>query len=164
MSLNPDDPQAHRALGLALPEKRDWVGAIGEYREALHRHSADAELEQKLGEALYARGDLTGAVSALRAAASLEPDDAKVRNMLGLGLYGLEDMDGAVAACSEAVRLDPKYTEAYNNLGDALLKKGDRRRPPRGLPPRFRTGAQQFHVGDKLRGHSEATEAIIAAR
>jgi Flp pilus assembly protein TadD len=40
----------------------------------------------------------------------------------------LGDLDGAIAAYSEAVSLDPKYAEAYNNLGDALLKKGDRRR------------------------------------
>ena len=61
-SLHPNDATAHFNLGVALGHKRDWDGAITEYREALRLNPNLADAYVNLGYALgtkvrYARRD-----------------------------------------------------------------------------------------------------------
>ena len=53
-------------LGSTLYQKRDFDGAIAEFREGLRLNPHDAQAHANLGNALRAKGDLDGAIACLR--------------------------------------------------------------------------------------------------
>src|SRR5437870_4520000 len=80
--------------GDQLLEKRDWDGALGEYREAIRLKPNDAEPHYGVGRALGEKKDLEGAQREFREAIRLKPDYAEAHNGLGWILGTKGDLDG----------------------------------------------------------------------
>ena len=59
----------------ALEAKRDWDGAISEFREAVRLKPDSATAHYGLGIALESKGDRAGALEEYNAACKLEPND-----------------------------------------------------------------------------------------
>ena len=73
--VDPNDAQAHLALGSALQKKKDIDGAIAEYRAALSKEPNLAGAHMGLGYCLYAKGDTPGAIRELKAYLQNPPAD-----------------------------------------------------------------------------------------
>jgi tetratricopeptide (TPR) repeat protein len=115
----------HVDRGNQLLEKRDWDGALREYREAIRLKPNHAEAHYGVGRALGEKKDLEGAQREFREAIRLKPDYAEAHNGLGWILGTKGDLDGAIREYREAVRLKRDYARPHGNLGWALSQKGD---------------------------------------
>jgi Flp pilus assembly protein TadD len=82
MTLAPDDGEAHYALGRLLLQNRQAVEAVQEFRAALSRPDAPADIHNDLGIALASAGRLDEAVAELQIAVKLQPDSSEAKNNL----------------------------------------------------------------------------------
>ncbi len=110
------DAKAHFDRGIALVEKGDLDGAIGEYREVIRLKPDFADAHNNLGAALNQKGDLDEAIAESRAAIRLKPDYAIAHNNLGVALDAKGDLDGAIAEWREGLRLKPDDYRTWNNV------------------------------------------------
>jgi tetratricopeptide (TPR) repeat protein len=122
--LNPNNDNVHVNLGLALDNKGDLQGAIGEYREALRLNPNNDIAHYNLGLALDDKGDLEGAIGEYREALRLNPGNETAHINLGSALYKKGNVDAAIAEYHEGLRLNPENDSAHYNLGIALGAKG----------------------------------------
>lgn len=87
-----------------LMERKDFYGAIAEYRQAIARDATNAEAHAKLGMAYHRVGRVEDAETELRQAVRLAPREAQYHAALGDVLYDLAqkkmpaDMDSLRAA------------------------------------------------------------------
>ncbi len=125
LRLNPNDRDAHYALGNALLKKDDLDGAIAEYREALRIDSGYWFARTGIAYVLERKGDVDGAVAEYRAILRRNPNNEMATITLGGMLERKGDLDGATEEYREAVRLAPGHSLAHSNLAWALLRKGD---------------------------------------
>ena len=112
-------------LGLALAEKGDLDGAIGEYHDALEIRPNDVQTHNNLGLALAGKGDHGAAIREYLAALRINPGNPEVHCNLGASLADTGNLDAAIGEYRESLRIKPNITEALNNLGVALAGKGD---------------------------------------
>ncbi|MFN8626820.1 MAG: tetratricopeptide repeat protein [Candidatus Binatia bacterium] len=75
LAIDPNDAQAHLALGSALQKKKDIDGAIAEYRAALSKDPNLAGAHLGLGYCLHAKKDNAGAIRELKAYLQNPPPD-----------------------------------------------------------------------------------------
>ena len=75
MSLDPENSDLHREMGITFLLAKEWKRARVEMIEALRHDRTDADAHNGLGYALEKLGDLDGALSEYHTATQLEPDD-----------------------------------------------------------------------------------------
>lgn len=75
MTLDPENSDLHRELGITFLLSKEWSRARVEMIEALRHDRADADAHNGLGYALEKLGDLNAAVKEYQIATQLEPDD-----------------------------------------------------------------------------------------
>jgi superkiller protein 3 len=117
--------ELHYKQAEALKGKKDWVGAIAEYRQALLMDRNYAEAHNGLCDVLdFDNAHLDEAFSECRDALRLRANYPEAHKNLG-DLLGLKDQwDQAIAEYNEAIRLKPFYSEARQNLADAHNRQG----------------------------------------
>jgi Flp pilus assembly protein TadD len=125
LKLEPNDPDAHYNLGIALQEKGDLDAAITSYNTALGLKPNDPEAHYNLGIALKEKGDLDVAIASFNTALQFKPNYPEAHNNLGIALQEKGDLTAAIASYNTALELKPSYPEAHCNLGIALKEKGD---------------------------------------
>lgn len=79
MSLDPENSDLHRELGITFLLAKEWKRARVEMMEAIRHDQADADAHNGLGYALEKLGDIDGALKEYRIATNLEPDDPSYR-------------------------------------------------------------------------------------
>jgi hypothetical protein len=79
MTLDPENSDLHRELGITFLLAKEWKRARVEMIEAIRHDQTDADAHNGLGYALDKLGDLDGALKEYRRATQLEPDDASYR-------------------------------------------------------------------------------------
>jgi len=82
LSLAPDDGEAHYSLARLLLQMRQPAEAIPEFRAALARPDAPAEIHNYLGIALASAGRLDEAIAELQLAVTLQPASEEAKNNL----------------------------------------------------------------------------------
>ena len=105
-------------------EKRDYDGAIAQFREAIRLTPGDANVHSNLGVALMHQGKVDEAIAAHRQAIRLSPDNSAVHTSIGLALKNQGKLSEAIASFREAVRLAPDSGPAHSNLGLILASEG----------------------------------------
>jgi tetratricopeptide (TPR) repeat protein len=78
-SLDPENSDLHRELGITFLLDHDWKRARVEMIEAVHHDPNDADAHNGLGYALEKLGDTRAALNEYRTATHLEPDDPSYR-------------------------------------------------------------------------------------
>ena len=141
--LQPDSAETHRALTLALFDKRDLDGATAEYRQAIRLGPEDAGAHVNLGLALYVKDDLDGAIAEYREAVRLNPKDPNSHFLLGNALAKKPDLEACITELRDAVRLRPDFAEAHDNLGSALEQKKD-----------LHSALEQYEIAHSLEPHN----------
>ena len=124
IQLEPNDPDAHNNLGIALKELGDLDDAIASYNTALQLKPNYPDAHNNLGNALKQKGDLTAAVASYNTAIKLNPSDPDAHNNLSIALQEKGDLDAAIASYNTALQLKPNDPKTHNNLGIALQEKG----------------------------------------
>jgi Flp pilus assembly protein TadD len=125
LELNPNYPDFHNNLGVALKKQGDLAAAITSYNTALQLKPNYPEAHNNLGNALKEQGDLTAAITSYNTALQLKPNYPDAHNNLGMALKEQGDLPAAITSYNTALQLKPNNPDAHNNLGIALQAQGD---------------------------------------
>jgi Flp pilus assembly protein TadD len=155
LTMNPNDSQAHNALGVVLQSQGRPEAARKELVTAIALAPRGAEAHRNLGALELVRGDHAAAVRELETALSIgddpkvegdlriaeekpaeavpfyetaaeeDPGSAEIRNDLGAALARVGRDDDAIRTYEAALRLDPELYDALMNLG-AILARHER--------------------------------------
>lgn len=111
LRLDPEAPEAMRAMGLALYTiRRDWQGAREYFERALERLPNDADLWERLGWTQRRLGDWSGTLRSFETASRLNPRSAKLfDDLAGNTLLVLHRYDAAIRAYDQALDIAPDF-------------------------------------------------------
>lgn len=132
VSANPNDPVAHRKLGLAYLDRNRFQEAIAELEEAVRLQPESAEVHIELGIALQQSGKVQEAIEAFREAVRLDNTSPEAHFRLAVIYDKMGQCSKAVSALKETIKLRPTDSEAA-----AMLERLDKRRtlyPTKYLP------------------------------
>jgi len=125
LSIDPENPLRHDALGALSFEAGQLDAAIGHYTKSLELNDASASTHYNLGIALAARGSRDAAIAQFERALQIDPDYAQAHNNLGALLWLSGRGQEAEQHLAAAVAARPDNVESRTNLG-ALLADGGR--------------------------------------
>jgi len=121
---NPKDPNAFIELGNQYAEVRDYVNAVGAYRQALVLDPSNAEVLKDLGGALHLIRQSENAKHALRLAVQLNPSLAEAWRNLGVIHADEKDWQAGIDCFERALALDAGWTDGHRYLSVALEGAG----------------------------------------
>jgi protein O-GlcNAc transferase len=168
LRLNPEDAEAHFALGNALY----GLGRLGEaeagYRDAIRRQPNHAAAHCNLGNTLRDLGRPREAEDQYRAAIRIDPDLGVAHFNLGNVLKDLERPGEAETRYRDVIRLMPDLVEAHYNLANTLkqLERPDEAEASYREALRRKPDHVKAHnnLGNLLRDVGRLGEAEIAYR
>jgi len=121
LRMDPNYPDAHVSLGIALMEENKLDDAISHFHVALRIRPIFPRAHHHLGRALARQGRLEEAVSHLAQALKMRSDFVEAYNDLGNALVRLGHRDDAAILYLEALRIEPDNVKAHCNLAVVLL-------------------------------------------
>ena len=124
---NPNDVQAHKALGDAYLFLEEYENAFGSYKEVIRLKPDDAEAYRGIGEAHERVRQYPKALDFYREAVRLDPRFARAQTDLGKTLVRLFQYKDAIGPLKEGIRLTPRGKvghDDYFSLGEAYLHAG----------------------------------------
>jgi len=125
LSMDPQNAEAYRLLGLGLGSMGQYVPAIHALMESLARDVTNADTYYDLGLTLHGEGDDASATASYRQAIHLKPVFWQAHSDLALVLHEEGKLDEAIAEYREAKNLAPEEASIRNNLGNTYCDKGD---------------------------------------
>lgn len=130
IALNPNDPAAHRSLGILLRRTGDLQGSALELRKAgdlaskAERH-LNAEVHIHTAKQYLMKHDVTHSIDELQSALTAEPDSANANVLLGMALSEIGKWSDARKAFASALRESPSDPAILFNFGVFLGREGD---------------------------------------
>ena len=121
VALDPELPQAHAAVGQALPFGPARAGA---FRQAIELDSLYAEAHQWLGETLSHLGRHAEAVEEGRIAIELDSMSRAANLDYGRNLMRAGRLGEAVAQFKKMIDRDPGWTSGWGNLANVYMDAG----------------------------------------
>lgn len=133
VELNPELPEIHGYLGLALQATGDPVAAAAAYRRELERNPGDFQSNLNLGLLLREERSYAESRALLERSLRTRPGDLSARYEHSLVLLGLNDIEGARKGLESVVAQSPKFTQAHVSLATVYYRlrrkaDGDRER------------------------------------
>ncbi len=130
VQTNPDNFDAHYALGHVYFLRKEYTDAEREFRACVSRNPNSGEALNYLGRTLAIRSRLPEAIEVLRKAVTLPlyatPDKAYVN--LGWVLHQQGDIPGAIRAYQDALKIDPPNVPralVYLEMGRLHMQQGE---------------------------------------
>ena len=123
--LDPGQPAAWLALGLARRELGDAQEALAALARARDLHAGMSQVNGQMGLVLQALGRLPEAIERLGEEAARFPQVARNHNNLGIALASAGHEAQAQEAFLQAVRLERDYVHAHANLAALFQRRGD---------------------------------------
>jgi Flp pilus assembly protein TadD/V8-like Glu-specific endopeptidase len=105
--------------------KKDFLGALADYSEAIKLDPNYLEAYNNRGNARYALGDNQGAIADCNQAIKINPNFAYAYVLRGNARIKLGDKQGSITDYTQAVKLDPNYLDAYVLRGYVRIQLGD---------------------------------------
>jgi tetratricopeptide (TPR) repeat protein len=121
MRAQPNAPESHHDLGMALRDDGRLADAEAAFRQALRLRKDFVPARLDLGNLLIEAGRPKEAEACLRAALRAAPAHPLVHNALGLALAGQGQHATALAAFDDALREAPHYQNAAVNRANCLV-------------------------------------------
>ncbi|NLS96864.1 MAG: tetratricopeptide repeat protein [Planctomycetaceae bacterium] len=125
LEINPDNADAHSALGFDLNRLGESREAEKHFRRALELDGDDWRSHEALGVMLAERGDLEEATVHFREVVRITPKSSEGCFRLGVALMDGGRLDEAKTQLAEAVRLNPLDAKAAFCLGGLHLRCGE---------------------------------------
>ena len=126
LTLDPNLPGAHRALGFILYW---WEGKPAEagraFRRALELDPSSAQSHFWYGNILVDNGQHVAAQKELNAARLIEPGSVAIQTDLAWARWSAGDTDGARTAMTDLVRSHPDFATLHDCLSVIALADGD---------------------------------------
>jgi TolB-like protein/tRNA A-37 threonylcarbamoyl transferase component Bud32 len=167
LSIDPQLPEAHVALGRLYGDRYDYSRAAQECREALRSQPQNALAWDYLSWALAYQQppDALEAEKAAREAVRLEPSRFIAHYHLGRALYLQGRYDEARAAFEEARELSPNSSTALLGLAQLYLAQGDSERAV-SLMVRAssKTAVYFFWMGCAYSAHGDRDKALATMK
>jgi Flp pilus assembly protein TadD len=143
LELNPNLPDAHNYLGIALQAPGDIKGAIDELRAAVRLEPRKTSSHNNLGFVLSKAGDFSGAISEYREAIRLDPYDPRCHFNLAQALKDsgrLQEALEAIERCRAVAAGRQDWHRITAEFRD-LIQREIRQRAPSAdeLPPQLFT-------------------------
>ncbi len=162
IQANPDNYDAHYALGHVYFLRKEYANAEREFRACVNLDPNSGEALNYLGRTLVFTSRLPEAIELLRKAATLPlyatPDLAYVN--LGAALQQQGDVPGAIRAYHDALKIDPPNVPralVYFDLGRLHMQQGEDSKAreafaqAKALDPRGTAGAEAAKMMKQLR-------------
>lgn len=130
IALNPNDPAAHRSLGILLRRTGDLQGSALELRKAGALASKseghlNAEVHIHTAKQYLIKHDVRHSIDELRLALAAEPDSANANALLGMALSEIGKWSDAKRAFASALRESPSDPAILFNFGVFLGRERD---------------------------------------
>ena len=125
LALDPDNAEAHNALGELLAGSGDLARAETEFREALRVEPDLPAAQSNLAHALAARGNLPEAAWYFERAVRRAPNDPDARVNYAATLSALNRPDDALRQIEAALKLRPDFGLAHLTAAAILAARGD---------------------------------------
>ena len=125
LQQNPDDVQAHKAIGNSYLFLEEYEAAYNSFKEVLRVTPNDAEAYWGMGQAYTRPGNDAKALNFYKEAVRVDPRFAKAQADLGKTLVKLFRYNDAIGPLREGIRLKPKSEvdhDDYYSLGEAYLR------------------------------------------
>lgn len=110
-------PETHIASGKMLEAQRNYIGAAGQYQQAINGQPNLTIAYHRLAELYLKLGRFDEAGSVLRTAIEAGADEASLRNNLGYTLMKMGRYDEAEQMLAAALAISPTFHRARMNLG-----------------------------------------------
>jgi TonB family protein len=127
VKANPDSPEAHFRLGMALETQNKTDEAIAAYKQALQLKPDYPDAFKRLYQAYLRARRYDDAVAVVTARIALKPDDASLYQQLGQAYFNEHKFEQAVDADKQALEIKPPYDlsyQVYREMGAALVNLG----------------------------------------
>ena len=119
VELLPEDAEAHRNLGTALQDQRQWAPALASFRRALELTPDNADCLVEAADVLRALGRAREALPLYQRALQIDPELIEAHNNLGNAFLELAEFAAAAVAYRQALRLRADHAQVLCNLGVA---------------------------------------------
>jgi type IV pilus biogenesis/stability protein PilW len=162
IQLNPDNYDAHYALGSIYFQRKEYAEAEREFKRCLSLQPENGEALNFYGRTLIEMKRLPEAVEVLRKTVALPlyatPDRAYLNLYYALSLQG--DTAGAIRALQEALKIDPPNiwrALVYLELGRMYMRQGDNGKArealgqAKSMDPKGTAGAEAAKLMEQLR-------------
>lgn len=127
VETNPDDPQAHYNLAVALDEVGRSEDAIRVYQETIRLDPNYFPALYNLGNYFVHSGQFDEAIEMFNRAILVDGDVAPVHFMLGVAYFESGRFHDAIAATRQGLEVDPDDEAAYYNIAYWTFRHGDHR-------------------------------------
>ena len=124
--LMPEDGEAHRNLGAALYDRRQWAAALRSLQRALAVQPNEVSTLVDAANAMRQLGQSSEAVPIYQRALQLNPRETEAQNNLGNAFLELRQYDEAERCYHRALELQPGDAQILCNLGFAQAALGQR--------------------------------------
>jgi tetratricopeptide (TPR) repeat protein len=125
-ALNPNSPEAHLNLGIALADQFNLESALTEFSEAVKLAPEAAAGHYNKGRVLLDLQRNAEAKPELEAAVRVDPKSANSWYLLGLIAKQAGDSPESIKLFEKTVALDPRNADAMYMLGQEMQRNGDR--------------------------------------
>ncbi len=125
LKLNPQLPEAHASLGLALDSGWEWDAAEKQYQQAIALNPKYAASHHWYAIHLYAMRRFGEALSQIKEALELDPLSGIIGQELATAYTLTGDAKSAIDQAKRTIELDPNFPIAYEALGIACFKSHD---------------------------------------
>jgi TonB family protein len=115
---NPNLPETHYRLGVALQRERKTEEAIAAFKQALQLRPDYPDAYQQLVQLYMSNRRFDDAVSIIRQRVGVAPGDAAAYNHLGQAYSALHKFDAAIDAYKQALQIKPPYDQSYQVYRD----------------------------------------------
>lgn len=127
VEANPDNPEAHYNLAVALDQIDRMEEAAHEYRATIHLDPNCFPALYNLGNYLVRLGQFEEAIEIFNRAILVDGDYAPVHFMLGVAYFESGRFDDGMAATRQGLEIDPDDESAYYNIAYWTYSQGDYR-------------------------------------
>ncbi|NET28231.1 tetratricopeptide repeat protein [Okeania sp. SIO1I7] len=125
VQLNPNNPEIHSNLGLALKDNQQVETAIKHYQKAIELKLNYAEPYNGLGNIFLEQGKFAAAITHYQKAIELKLNYAEPYNGLGKIFLELGRLVESQKYYQQALKLDKNHANAHFGLAVILLKQGN---------------------------------------
>jgi TolB-like protein/tetratricopeptide (TPR) repeat protein/tRNA A-37 threonylcarbamoyl transferase component Bud32 len=160
LALQPDLPEAHRAMGYVHYRRREYASALKELAIVQKSEPNSADLIAAIGYVERRQGRWKDAAAHLRRVLDLDPGSATAISQLAETLTFLGQYDQSIAMCRRGMEVGPDQPDSYYFLTLALLaQSGD----VAGAARAYRLGLSRMPAARLVSGPAGPPAFVVAS-